>query len=367
MQRKFYWMNIRGDQMNLISWNTTNRCNMHCAHCYRNANADKEGTKKLGEFSEELTTEEAKRLIDEIKAANFKMMIFSGGEPMMREDLNELGLYAKKIGLIPVLGTNATMITTERAHSLKEAGFVAAGVSLDSLNEEKLSSFRGLPNALYHTLEGIKNLQKAGIRIQIHTTIMDWNLDEIMAITDKAVEIGASSHHFFFLVPTGRAVLSGMQGITDAQCEKALRMIMEKQKSVTIELKPTCAPQFMRIAEEMGVATRFTRGCLAGISYCIISPNGDVRPCAYLNNTLGNVRELSFDRIWDNHPTLKNLRTYKYSGKCGNCEYMLKCGGCRARAFYTTGDFMAEDPSCIYHRKKQTVGEHTYGGKLNRE
>ena len=131
--------------------------------------------------------------------------------------------------------------------------------------------------------------------------------------------------------------------------EETLNRIMNKQKEVNIELKPTCAPQFIRVADKKGIPIRFSKGCLAGISYCIISPRGDVQPCAYLDLPLGNVRETSFVHIWENHPVLNELRTMTYQGKCGICDYRQRCGGCRARAaFYSKGDYMAEDRWCLY-------------------
>lgn len=327
----------------LVSWNTTNQCNMFCDHCYRDAGA---------RLDEELSTEEGKRLIDQIKQAGFKIMIFSGGESLMRPDIFELGSYAKKQGLRPVLGTNGTLITPEVALKLKEAGFMAAGVSLDSLNPEKNDRFRKLENAFHLTVEGMRNLKRVGVPFQIHTTVMDWNVEEIEAIADFAVEIGAMAYHVFFLVPTGRAVNIEEEALRVVQYEKTINTLMEKQKKIDIEVKPTCAPQFIRIADKKGIPLRFSRGCLAGISYCIISPKGDVQPCAYLDMPLGNVREKPFSQIWKENPVLNALRTMDYKGKCGICDYKERCGGCRARAyFYSRGDFMAEDEWCLYRPK----------------
>ena len=328
----------------LISWNTTNQCNMLCEHCYRDA-----GMK----LDEELNTEEGKELIREIKKAGFKIMIFSGGEPLMRPDIFELGAYARETGLRPVLGTNGTLITPEVARKLKDAGFAACGVSLDSLDAEKNDAFRKLNNAYRLTLEGIKNLREAGVPFQIHTTVMDWNVGELEALTDMAVELGAMAHHLFFLVPTGRAVNIEDEALRVKEYERTLARIMEKQKRVNIELKPTCAPQFIRVADKKGIPIRFSRGCLAGISYCIISPRGDVQPCAYLDIRLGNVQEIPFSVIWSENPVLQELRTMNYKGKCGICEYKANCGGCRARAYYySQGDYMAEDSWCLYHPRK---------------
>ncbi len=327
----------------LVSWNSTNQCNMFCDHCYRDA-GDK--------LSEELTTEQGKKLIRELVKAGFKIMIFSGGESIMRPDIYELGKYATDQGLRAVLGTNGTLITPEVAFKLKDAGFMAVGVSIDSLSDEKNDQFRKLDHALQLAIKGMENLRQAGLPFQIHTTVMDWNVNELEAITDFAVEIGAMAHHVFFLVPTGRGVNIEDEALRVVEYEKTIARLMEKQKDVAIEIKPTCAPQFIRVADKKGVPIRFSKGCLAGISYCIISPKGDVQPCAYLDIPLGNVKETPFDEIWQNNPVLNKLRTMEYEGDCGICDYRERCGGCRARAYYySEGNFMANDDWCLYKPK----------------
>lgn len=324
----------------LVSWNTTNQCNMFCDHCYREAGA---------RLEDELTTRQGETLISQIKEAGFRVLILSGGEPMMRPDIYDLCAYATRVGLRVVMGTNGTLITPEAAHRLKESGLMACAVSLDSIHPDQNDSFRKLPNAYKLALEGIDNLKKAGIPFQINTTVMDWNVDQLEALTDLAVELGAVAHHVFFLVPTGRAVDIEQEALRVRDYERTIGMLMEKQKQINIEIKPTCAPQFIRIAERKGLKLRFTRGCLAGISYCIIGPRGDVQPCAYLNIPLGNVKEQSFVEIWENSPVFKRLRSEEYGGKCGVCDYRARCGGCRARAYYyRNGDYMAEDDWCLY-------------------
>ncbi|HRY12245.1 MAG TPA: putative heme d1 biosynthesis radical SAM protein NirJ2 [Syntrophomonadaceae bacterium] len=326
----------------LVSWNTTNQCNMFCDHCYRDAGVRSQ---------DELSTAQARRLIEEIKKAGFQIMIFSGGEPLMRSDIYELASFATGLGLRAVMGTNGSLITAEVARKIKEAGFMAAGVSLDSLDPAKNNAFRKLDDAYQLTVEGMRNLKEAGVPFQIHTTVMDWNVSELEAITDFAIEIGAMAHHIFFLVPTGRAVNIEDEALKVVEYEKTLARVMEKQRTVPIEIKPTCAPQFIRVADKKGVPLRFSKGCLAGISYCIISPTGDVQPCAYLDMRLGNVKEQPFDKIWRENEVLQRLRTLEYQGKCGVCDYKERCGGCRARANYYSGDFMAEDTWCLYHPK----------------
>lgn len=297
----------------------------------------------------ELDSAEARQLIKDIKKAGFKIMIFSGGEPLMRPDIYELIRFASSQGLRTVLGSNGTLIDAPAAFKLKEAGIMAAGISLDSLDESKHDAFRGLAHASEMTMEGIEHLKEAGIPFQIHTTVMDWNSSELEAITDLAVEIGAVAHHVFFLVPTGRGADIEKEALRVAEYEKTIARLMNKQRDVPIEIKPTCAPQFIRVADKKGIPLRFSRGCLAGISYCIINPRGDVQPCAYLDMPLGNVRETPFDEIWRNNSIFSTLRTLEYEGKCGVCNYKGSCGGCRARAYYYSGgNYMAEDQWCLY-------------------
>ena len=327
----------------IMSWNTTNNCNMFCAHCYRES-----GEKAQGE----LDTAQAKKLISEVAKAGFKIMIFSGGEPMTRDDIYELIAYAKEMGLRPVLGSNGSLITPKAAQKLKEAGLAGAGISLDSLNKDKHDKLRRLDGAWELAVAGMKNCINAGIRTQIHTTVMDWNAGEIENIMDFAVEIGASAHHIFFLVPTGRGEEIVDQALKRDEYEEILVRIMKKAQTVPIEVKPTCAPQFMRVAKQLGMDLRFSKGCLAGISYCIISPKGDVQPCAYMKMEIGNVKDTPFDEIWRDNETFKILRTENYKDGCGNCGFKNKCGGCRARAaYYHKGDYMAEDPLCILNKR----------------
>ncbi|MBQ5586241.1 MAG: putative heme d1 biosynthesis radical SAM protein NirJ2 [Selenomonadaceae bacterium] len=328
----------------IVSWNTTNACNMYCDHCYRDAGCKAE---------EELSTAEAKTLLEQIARAGFKIMIFSGGEPLMRPDIVELVAYAASLGLRPVFGTNGTLITLEMAQKLKAAGAMGMGISLDSMDREKHNRFRKFPGAWEGAVQGMRNCRAAGLPFQIHTTVMEWNNHELEDLTDFAVAEGAVAHHFFFLVPTGRAKTIEAESLRAEAYEDTLTRIMKKQQEVEIELKPTCAPQFLRIAAQMGLKTRFRRGCLAGTAYCIISPRGKVQPCAYLNMELGDVRQTPFDEIWKNSEVLNKLRTLEYSGGCGSCEYKRACGGCRARAaYYHEGDYMAEEPWCLYHGRK---------------
>lgn len=323
----------------LISWNTTQACNIHCLHCYRDAGDC---------LRDELTTAEGKQLLDDAWTCGFRIFVFSGGEPLLRPDLGELIAYAKSIGLRPVLGTNGILLTPAKVAELKAAGLAAAGISLDSVAAEKHDWFRQSAGAWAQTLAGINACREGGLPFQIHTTVMDWNEAETLAITDLAVAWGAMAHHIFFLVPTGRGSDIQDRSLPAARQEALLAEILAKQRQVAIELKPTCAPQFMRIAAEQGMKMRFTKGCIAGTAYCVVLPNGDLQPCPYFPLKAGNVRDGGFARLWRTSPLLQDLRQSRLHGACGACAYQRTCGGCRARAWHHSGgDYLGEDPYCI--------------------
>ncbi|MDQ7822483.1 MAG: radical SAM protein [Candidatus Eremiobacteraeota bacterium] len=329
----------------MISWNTTAACNLSCRHCYRDA-----GSKG----SRELTTGEGFKLLDQIAALGFRLMILSGGEPLMREDIFELVSHAAGLGLRTVLGTNGTLITEDTARHLRAAGLSRVGISIDSCNERDHDAFRQHEGAFREALAGIESCRAAGLPFQIHTTVRDENRREAGGLTDMAVSLGAKAHHIFFLVPVGRAASMEEEQLKVRDHEKLLSAIVDKAKECPIELKPTCAPTFMRIAKEKGLATRFTRGCLAGLSYCVILPEGDVHPCPYLPLSAGNVRERTLSEIWNSSEVMRTLRMEEYKGRCGSCSSKELCGGCRARAYFAAGgDYMASDPWCL---KKRDMG-----------
>jgi AdoMet-dependent heme synthase len=335
-------MLAKGDRIMIISWNTTRKCHLKCKHCYRDA-----GEQDL----EELSTEEGKHLIDEIAKSDFKILVFSGGEPLLRSDIYELTAHARSRDLRPVFGTTGTTITEDVALALVEAGAARVGISLDSVEPEMHDEFRQVSGSWQGAINGMKNCSKANLAFQVHTTVVKQNYNEVEAITDLSVKLGAVAHHVFFLVPTGRGKDIEGDALREKEYEQLLHRILKKQKKVPIELKPTCAPQFMRIARQMGLEMRFTRGCLAGTAYCCITPNGDVHPCPYLPVKVGNVREKPFSDIWLNSQVFNELRSDQFGGKCGSCVHKDICSGCRARAYYySNGDYMAEDPWCLYRK-----------------
>lgn len=329
--------------MNICSWNVTNKCNLQCKHCYRDAGK---------EFQNELTTEEGFALLDEIAKANFKLMVFSGGEPLMRSDILELTEHAFSLGLRPVYGTNGSYLDLETAKSLKQAGGAAVAISLHMIDKERHDNFCGVQGAYDMSLDAMRNCNEVGLPFQVNTTVFDFNIEEIEKICKLAKEMGAKSHHVLFLVPTGRGKDLEESSLRAVEYERLIRRLLKKREELNFDIKPTCAPHFKRIAKHLNIPMhRYSRGCLAGISYISVIPNGDVWPCPYLPLKLGNIREKKFSEIWKRNPILNKLRTMNYSGACGICEFKQTCGGCRARAYFYNDDFMAQEPWCMYKYK----------------
>ena len=325
----------------LISWNITKACNLKCKHCYRDA----------GKIDpDELNFSEAKSLLKEISQAGFKIVILSGGEPLLRRDVYKLISFAVSCGLRPVLGSNGTLITKRIAKRLKEAGLSRVGISLDSINSKIHDEFRQKKGAWDSTINAMRVCKEAGLELQVHTTVSQKNFQEIDKIADFVLGLGAVSLHIFFLVPVGRAEKIEDFFFSSQDYHLLLSKILKKQKETNLELKPVCAPQFIPLARKLGLELHFQRGCLAGISYCCILPNGDVHPCPYLPIYIGNVKKTSFLKFWQENEIFQRLRSLDYQGRCSDCSYKDSCGGCRARAYYYSANFMAEDPSCFFNK-----------------
>lgn len=325
----------------IISWNTTRQCNQFCRHCYRVAGAQPD--------PDELSTEEGRALIDQIARAGFQILVLSGGEPLMRSDIYDLIAHGSSQRLRVVLGTNGTLITPQVARELKAAGCARVGISLDDINPALHDQWRQMEGAWERSVQAMRECRQAGLPFQLHTTVTERNAQVVTRLTDLAVELGAAGHHIFFLVPAGRGKDIESETLQATEYERLLNQILDKQREVNIELKPTCAPQFMRIARRKGISMRFTKGCLAGTSYCVILPNGDVHPCPYLQVWVGNVRQTPFAELWADNPVFRTLREGRLGGRCGDCDCQDICGGCRARAYYYSGgDYMAQEPWCLY-------------------
>ncbi len=345
----------------VVSWNVTRKCNLKCSHCYINAATE--------ELQNELTTEEGKQLIDQISKVSRPLLILSGGEPMLREDIYELIRYGTSQGLRMGLGSNGSLIDDAVAKRLKTAGIKTVSISLDSSVPEKHDEFRGVKGSWVNATNAITALKQNNILVQVNTTVTLQNHTEIEDIMSQIEQLGVENFHLFFLVPTGRG--AKLNDISPTSYEDLIKSTFAKTRRHKLNVRPSCAPQFMRIAKNMGLDMRqWVRGCLAGLYYCRIYPNGDVTPCPYLPIKLGNIREASFSEIWFDSPIFKDLRDFSMlKGKCGVCEHKIVCGGCRARAYGLSSDFidfcgdlhepaelkndyLKEDPWCVYQPER---------------
>jgi len=339
--------------LRLVAWETTRNCNLACKHCRASAHN--------GPFAGELDTAAAFRLLDQIAEVGQPIVILTGGEPLLRPDIFEIARYGTDKGLRMVMAPNGTLITAAYAKRMAESGIQRISVSLDGATAAKHDDFRGVPGAFEGALRGITRAKEAGIAFQINTTISKLNLAEIPKIQQLAVDLGAVAHHIFLLVPTGRGKYIIDQEITAQEYEATLNWFYDQRDKTPLQLKATCAPHYYRIlrqrAREEGRRVTFeshglaaaTRGCLGGTGFCVISHRGVVQPCGFLQVDSGNVTQTSFADIWRGSKVFLALRNYDdLKGKCGECEYKRVCGGCRARAYESIGDFMAEEPLCSY-------------------
>jgi radical SAM protein with 4Fe4S-binding SPASM domain len=340
----------------IISWNTTLKCNLKCSHCYINA--------QDSPLKTELTTAQGKQVIDQIAELGRCVLVLSGGEPLLRSDIFELAEYALHKNLIVTLGTNGTLIDKATAERIYDVGMRKVAISLDSSTPPVHDSFRGVEGAWGKAVNGIKACISSGVDVQLNVTMSRQNHADFDQIVNLAKGLGVKSMHLFFLVPTGRG--KNLLDLSPQTYEQLLRDALITN-TVDFEIKPTCAPQFMRVAQQMGAdVSRWSRGCIAGISYCRILPDGQVTPCPYLPVRVGDTMTTSLRNIWANSEVLNALRDLgRLKGKCGKCDYNCVCGGCRARAYGLTsycsgasvqptleGDFLGADPWCTYSPAK---------------
>lgn len=342
----------------IISWNITLRCPLKCFHCYVDA-CDKEATGVL-------TTEEAFGVIDQIRATGTPVVVLSGGEPLFREDIYAIARYGTEQGLRMVMGTSGYLIDQKTAVKLKEAGIRAVAISLDSKDPSTHDSFRGLVGVWERAVKAIGYCRDAGISVQINMSVMRSEISEVEELIGLGTSLGVRDYQLFFPVPTGRA--RQIEPRSPEEYEELIRQILIRYRDSDLNIRPTCAPQFRRIANDLGITKpAWGRGCLAGITYCRIFANGDVTPCPYLPVSAGNVRTTSFFEIWNNSPLFIALRDPdRLTGKCGRCGFKTTCGGCRARAYRREdaasplwcdglatpdtlkGECCGEDPWCPY-------------------
>jgi radical SAM protein with 4Fe4S-binding SPASM domain len=329
----------------VVAWNLTARCNLACAHCYIAAGP-------WHGSAGELTTDEVRRIADEILAVNpSPLFVLSGGEPLLRDDLEAIAAHAVAGGATVVVGTNGTRLTDERIGSLQAAGVTGVAVSVDSLTERYHDRFRHGGGALADTLAAVERLRAARLDFVIQTTLTAGNRAEVGAIAARAAEAGAVCFNLYFLVETGRG--EGMHGLAPEDNEAVLAELVDLQREYRgrMMVRSKCQPQIMRLIHQLdpdAPLAHYATRCPCGVQYCRITPEGKVTPCPYLPEVAGDLRRQGFAEVWRESELFARLRSGGLGGKCGRCEYRAVCGGCRARAFAAAGDPLAADDSCAY-------------------
>ncbi|MDP3182511.1 MAG: radical SAM protein, partial [Desulfobaccales bacterium] len=289
---------VKISPLRLLAWEVTRRCNLACLHCRAAAG--------LGPYPGELTTAEGTALLDDLAAMGQVVVILTGGEPLLREDIYDLTAHGAELGLRMVMAVNGTLLTPAIAARLKEAGIQRLSISLDGATAASHDLLRAVDGAFEGALAGIEACREAGLPFQINTTITRPNLKELPAIFELAISLNAAAHHVFVLVPTGRGELIRDQLLTPQEYEETLRWLLDRQREGRLFIKPTCAPQYYRLwrqdardrGEKVTPATHgleaMTKGCLGGQGFAFVSYRGEVQPCGYLELMDGNIRETPF-------------------------------------------------------------------------
>lgn len=337
------------NELYLLAINLTTRCNLRCAHCYLDAKALRRGA------DDELTTDEVRQLLAQIAARSPQaLVVLTGGEPLLRRDLESIIAFGASRGLAMVVGTNGTLLSDRRVCSLKRAGTFGIGISLDSLDPGYHDRFRGLAGSWQKTMRAIDACARRGLSFQLHFSVTDDNAHELAGMIDFARAVGARVLNAFFLVCTGRG--QSLSNISPQRYEQVLNELVDAQpRYPELIIRARCAPHFKRIAHQRHPDAPLNRiggsegdGCIAGAHYCRVTPQGGVTACPYIPTEEGSIRRQLFWDIWERGDGFKCLRDPVLRGKCGACEYRYLCGGCRARALAHSGGLMDSDPLCPY-------------------
>jgi len=349
---------INTPQLRLVAWELTRSCVLSCRHCRASA--------MQKSYADEFSTSECFSVIDSLVKMGSCIVILTGGEPLLRDDIYKIASYGNSLGLRMVLATCGTLLDNQKCTSLKDAGIARISLSIDGATAETHDAFRGVEGAFSGLLRGIDAARAAGLEFQINTTVTKTNLHELPDIYSLALRLGAASFHPFLLVPVGRGGELMDEMISPEEYEKTLNWIYDCQLASEISVKPTCAPHYYRIfrerEKELGRIVKrethglnaITKGCLGGQGFAFISHTGAVQICGFLEEKAGDLRtsEYEFGTIWKSSPLFRQVRAVdEYNGKCGYCEYRNVCGGCRARAFAVNGDYLGEEPQCRYQPK----------------
>jgi 12,18-didecarboxysiroheme deacetylase len=353
-------LQFSADKRPVVVWNITRRCNLRCVHCY--AQADNAA------FSEELTLDEGKALMDDLAAFGVPVLLFSGGEPLARPDLPELAAYAVSKGMRAVISTNGTLIDARMARTLKEIGLSYVGISLDGM-EAVNDRFRGVPGAYRKALEGIRNCRESGIKVGLRFTINRFNVEEIPAIFDLLEAEAIPRVCFYHLVYAGRGSGLVNDDLAHDQTRRAVDLIIDRtadlharglaKEVLTVDNHADGPYLYLRLrgenprrAAQVLELLRMNEGNNSGRGIGCVSWDGEVYADQFWrHHSFGNVRQRPFSRIWSEplDPLLARLKEKKkwVTGRCATCRWLDVCAGnFRVRAEAVTGDVWAPDPAC---------------------
>ena len=345
----------------VVVWNSTRTCNLKCRHCYMSSDAKK--------YQNELTTAEAKQFIDDLADFNVPVLLFSGGEPLIRPDFFELADYAEKKGVRPTLSTNGTLITPEVARKIKDIGVGYVGISLDGLREVN-DKFRGKAGAFEAAMNGIKNCVAVDQRVGLRFTINHHNIQELENIFDFIEEENINRVCFYHLVYSGRGNQMMDEDVTAEESRRAMDIIIRRTrdfeerglKKEILTVDNHCDGVYMylkalqegkdELAQQIKKYISMNGGNRSGMAFAEVDPLGYVHPDQFTqHHTFGNVRERKFGDIWQDttNPIMAGLKDRKplLKGRCSKCKFLDNCNGnFRTRAEARTGDFWESDPSC---------------------
>jgi radical SAM protein with 4Fe4S-binding SPASM domain len=358
------YLAFSGMRRPVVFWNLTDRCNLACTHCYSRSAPD-------SPTAGELSTTEALAFIDDLAAAGIPLVIFTGGEPLVRPDIWQLAEHCREVGIKTALSTNGTLITDEVAGKIKAAGIEYAGISLDGATAQTHDRFRNTPGAFARATAAFARCKNAGVRCGVRVTLTKENADELGPLVRLSRDLGASRFCLYWLVPCGRGSDSyerlqlGAKEVTQALTllyHTAQEIPPEQMEFLTVDAPQDCIHLIHSmerdhspdLAEARDLLTSLNGGCSAGDRVANVDPQGNVYPCQFARSPeflVGNIRDRPFSAIWNDadNPVLSRFRTKPpvIGGKCGSCTYLSLCGGgCRVRAWATGGDLTAEDPFC---------------------
>ncbi|MBA3889079.1 MAG: TIGR04053 family radical SAM/SPASM domain-containing protein [Gemmatimonadaceae bacterium] len=349
----------------LVIWETTRACDLACLHCRASAIARRD--------PRELSTGEARRLLDTVRGFGRPLFVLTGGDPLKRDDTVELVRYGASIGLRMAMTPSGTpLMTPEVLESLSEAGLSRLAVSLDGATAAQHDGFRGVPGSFDWTIRMLETARALGISTQINTTISSHNVDDLEALITLMERLGIALWSVFFIVPTGRARVEDLA--TAGEFERVFNRLYDLSATAPFDIKTTAAPHYRRVIMQRQRAERRSgdraetpipltagigfslrdgvgraKGVNDGDGFVFVSHRGEIYPSGFMPVSAGNVRTDDLVEVYRTHPLFRSLRDRdQLKGKCGMCEFRSVCGGSRARAYAMTGDALASDPLCAY-------------------